>query len=419
MASRQVPAASASASGSSSRMPRSPIGDEPGLLPLPQAAVHRLAAAADHRGEGALGVGHAGAAVAGVRAGAGDQHLGEAAGQVGEGEVGDVGVGLAQPAADHPQHRLGEPPVVLEQRQEVAALEGQQRAVGRGRGVGRPRAAVEQRDLAEDRAGAELGEQEGPALRRRIADPDRAAAHQHHRGAGIVHDEDRRAGGPGARPRGGEEAVALRGVEEREQEGPAQGLLDLRPALCHRARRLPVFRPSVTGVTEGRRRSMLLRSARRREPFVRARVPSLRAGVGCGPDWGAAEHGCSGRAPRSERTKAQSSSTKTSSRFLRTDGSTATTIASAASASSVAEIGRVEEDHRVAARDDHRPAQMLLEQRAEDEAEQQRRRLAAELDEHVADHAEDGDRRRRRSCCRRSRSSRAQAKTMIAGKSTR
>ena len=34
----------------------------------------------------------------------------------------------------------------------------------------------------------------------------------------------------------------------------------------------------------------------------------------------------------------------------------------------------------------------ILEQRAEDEAEQQRRRLAAELDQHVADDAEDGDR---------------------------
>ncbi len=52
----------------------------------------------------------------------------------------------------------------------------------------------------------------------------------------------------------------------------------------------------------------------------------------------------------------------------------------------------LDEDHRVAARQDHRPAQVLLEQRAEHEAEQQRRRLAAELDEHVADHAEDRDR---------------------------
>ena len=60
------------------------------------------------------------------------------------------------------QHGLGQRPVVLEQRQEVAPLEDQQRAVGDGGGVRRAGAAVEQRDLAEDRAGTELGQQDRP-----------------------------------------------------------------------------------------------------------------------------------------------------------------------------------------------------------------------------------------------------------------
>ena len=87
----------------------------------------------------------------------------------------------------------------------------------------------------------------------------------------------------------------------------------------------------------------------------------------------------------------QSSSTKTSSRFLRPRAGRRRRGRGRRARAASAEIGRVEEDHRVAAGDDHRAAQVLLEQRAEDEAEQERRRLAAELDEDVADHAEDGD----------------------------
>src|SRR3546814_11312057 len=55
-----------------------------------------------------------------------------------------------------------------------------------------------------------------------------------------------------------------------------------------------------------------------------------------------------------------------------------------------ADADRAREEHtRVAARDDHGAAEILLHQRAEDEAEQERRRLAAELHEYVSDQSED------------------------------
>ena len=51
-----------------------------------------------------------------------------------------------------------------------------------------------------------------------------------------------------------------------------------------------------------------------------------------------------------------------------------------------------EEDRQIAARDDQRAPQVVLQQRPEHEAEQQRRRLAAELDQRVAEEAEERDR---------------------------
>src|SRR5690242_77615 len=48
-----------------------------------------------------------------------------------------------------------------------------------------------------------------------------------------------------------------------------------------------------------------------------------------------------------------------------------------------------EEHDRIAAREQHGAAQVLLHERPEDEAEDQRRGLALELHEDVADHAED------------------------------
>ncbi len=55
-------------------------------------------------------------------------------------------------------------------------------------------------------------------------------------------------------------------------------------------------------------------------------------------------------------------------------------------------IGRVKNTVGIAAREQHRAAQVLLHQRPEHVAQQQRRGLAFELDEDVAEHADDGDR---------------------------
>ena len=61
---------------------------------------------------------------------------------------------------------------------------------------------------------------------------------------------------------------------------------------------------------------------------------------------------------------------------------------------------------------------MLLEERPEDEAEKQRRRLATELDQDIAEDAEDGD-AVDVEVVRSDDEAATLAKTMIAGKSTR
>ena len=175
-----------------------------------------------------------GRAALGRRAAAGKQGLAETRGKIGEGEVGDVRVRLSEPLADYAQHRLGEPPVAFQQRQEVPPLEDQQGAVRGGGRVRRTPPAVEQRDLAEHLSGSELGQKERSAFGRRVGDPDGSGPHQHHRAARIVHDEDRGAGAPRPGARRGDEAVALRRPEQRKEERPAQGAFDLPRGLRHR-----------------------------------------------------------------------------------------------------------------------------------------------------------------------------------------
>ena len=66
-------------------------------------------------------------------------------------------------------------------------------------------------------------------------------------------------------------------------------------------------------------------------------------------------------------------------------------MASAATSQQTGADRPLQERHRIAARYDHRATQMILKQRPEHEAKQKRRRLAVELDQHVADQAEYGD----------------------------
>ena len=90
---------------------------------------------------------------------------------------------------------------------------------------------------------------------------------------------------------------------------------------------------------------------------------------------------------RAERSMA-GYSTKTSSRFLRIIGSAASTSMRPRSDEHAGD--RPGEEHgRVAARDQHGAAQILLHQRPEHEAEQRRRRLEIMLDQPVADQTED------------------------------
>ena len=187
------PRGSARASGSGRTMRPSAMADEAVLLPLAQAAVHRFAAAADHGGERALGVADLGS------------------GRPGPGWARAISV-LARRPGRSEKARSAMWASALRRRPQITRStasascqlcsrsgrksrrsKAEERAVGGGGGVGGARAAVEERDLAEDRAGAELGEEEGAASGVGIADPHGAGAHQHHRGAGVVHDEDRRA----------------------------------------------------------------------------------------------------------------------------------------------------------------------------------------------------------------------------------
>ncbi len=86
---------------------------------------------------------------------------------------------------------------------------------------------------------------------------------------------------------------------------------------------------------------------------------------------------------------AGSTSTKASSRFLRTAGAITITSRMKHITSSVALIGRADEDGRVAPGEQQRAPEVLLHHRAEHEAQQQGRGLAVELGEEVADEAEE------------------------------
>ncbi len=88
---------------------------------------------------------------------------------------------------------------------------------------------------------------------------------------------------------------------------------------------------------------------------------------------------------------AQSSSWKTSSRLAFTDGKNTTSRTASAIRSRMALIGRRHERHRIAAGEDHGAPQVFFEQRPQHEAEKQRCRLAAQLDQQVARQPEKGD----------------------------
>ena len=110
----------------------------------------------------------------------------------------------------------------------------------------------------------------------------RAGTDQHHRGAGVVLDEDRRAGAPDAGMRRGDETVALGRAEEGEEERAAQRLLDLLAGLRHRRPPLRIARdatPSVLLDERPRRACCVPRAGRRRRgERRRARAGSPRSG---------------------------------------------------------------------------------------------------------------------------------------------
>ena len=84
-----------------------------------------------------------------------EQRLGDAAGDVGEDQVGDDVVGLAQPAGQLGEQAAGDDGATLEPAQEVLVGQRGEGAVGDGGDGGRARTRVEERELAEHLAGAE------------------------------------------------------------------------------------------------------------------------------------------------------------------------------------------------------------------------------------------------------------------------
>ena len=91
-------------------------------------------------------------------------------------------------------------------------------------------------------------------------------------------------------------------------------------------------------------------------------------------------NGCSPHDPPGRQRRRPRYSTNTSSRRLRISGSMANASITAATISSPAEIGRVTKTLGSPRDEQQRAAQVLFHHRPEDEAEQQRRRLAVELD---------------------------------------
>ena len=79
---------------------------------------------------------------------------------------------------------------------------------------------------------------------------------------------------------------------------------------------------------------------------------------------------------------------KAFSRVLRNCGNTISRTTATAIIEQRQRDRPVDEDHRIAAREHQRAAQILLHQRPQDEAEHQRRRLAAELEQEIAEQRE-------------------------------
>ena len=92
------------------------------------------------------------------------------------------------------------------------------------------------------------------------------------------------------------------------------------------------------------------------------------------------------------RLRPASSSWKTTSRCFRIDGSTAITSARDRGDQQHQRDGPRHEDRWIALRDDQGTAEVLLQQRTEDEAQQERRWLASQLHEDVAEEREERDR---------------------------
>ncbi|MPM69828.1 hypothetical protein SDC9_116776 [bioreactor metagenome] len=189
-----------------------------------QCLVDRLAGGADQLGQLLLGevVVHQDAlgALLAEPAGQIDQGLGDPARHVGEDQVADRVVGVAQPAGQLGHDALGHLRVVLQPLDQILVLEAAQLSRGDGGRGGGPRPRVEDRELAEHLARAEHLHQVLPAGRAGPAELDLAGDDDVELVAAVpLVEEDRSPAQPDARHRMGQ------GVGRLTVQPPEEGCL--------------------------------------------------------------------------------------------------------------------------------------------------------------------------------------------------
>ena len=142
-------------------------------------------------------------------------------------------VRLPQPAGQRDDQLLGHLGVLADQRAHVAGRQGEQLGVLGRLDAGRARLAVEHRELAEDRAGPEVGERDRPAVGVLAGHPAASVADDVAGVPGVALVEDAGVGRKAARDRDLGDALELGLGQLREQRHSPQQLDDAFASVGH------------------------------------------------------------------------------------------------------------------------------------------------------------------------------------------